>query len=434
MQRRRSKLQKDIIHLLQNKKIRTQKEISDLLDKNPSSINRSINLLIKEGVLARSEEGYSLTSRLSDFMKTRDLFRNSSFGLERISKELSSSRIASAFDSLDLMSKTLKSYNSGIVGYVQSHQDSWHKAISNSLVLDDYFKNSRGRGFLELTKVIQQSSQKISEMMKVRFQPIMESIAKLSFSFNELMKMQLKGSETISLKLAALNSLSLNDSLRNPLESMASGLLETTKNLQVYSINRVRAAQKEFPDVGDNLFKFETASLVYKNLSLSLPYIEDMAVPEISEFEADFSIEIIKSKELKKLLIKINPELDRKREGAWECILSENQDKYSQSANSMINLLDWTLREFAPGEDVKNYFNLEKKDKITRKMKLEYILRSNQDTKLINFYIKNFLDIYEFLNNAKHSLKFDEGDVLESHFYIIEGIILFIIKSNPENN
>jgi len=433
MSTRRSGLQKDIIQLLQNRTIRTQKEISGLLNKNPSSVNRSIKLLMKENILIKSDEEYLLTSKTKKEMQTWDRFHNPSLGLERITKELSSSGISNYFKNLDLMSNALKSSTSSIVGSLQSSLDSLNKTVSYSSVLDDFYRNSQKQGFLELMRITQESHNKIYEIMKDRFEPIIISVAKLSSSLNEHMKMQLKGSELISSKLAALRSLCSNDPLKKSLVSLNSGLLETTKNLQNYSISRVRLAQREFPLVGENLFKLETASQVYKNLSLSLPYIDDENIPEFYEIERDFSIEILKSKKLKKLLIKINPELDRKREGAWECILSDSQDKYSQSANSMINLVDWTLRELAPENEVRNYLKLGKSEKITRKMKLEYILRSKQDTKLIDFYIKNFLDIYDLLNKAKHSLIFHEGDVLESQFYMIEGIILFIVKAYSEN-
>lgn len=434
MQKRRSEMQKDIIRLLQTNKIGSQIEMANLLHKNPSSVNRSINLLIKEGIIERSEDGYLLTSKFKDVMKTRDHWRYSSFGLERLAKDLNSSGMARAFENLDLISKTIKSYDSGIMGLVQSYQDSMRKVVSQSSLLEQHLNNSRGNKFLELSKITQQSYINISEMMRMRFQPVMENVAKLSVLFDGLMKMQFQASNTISFKLAALNSLELNISLSKSLQRFASGFQETTKYLRVYSNSIALATQKEFPDVRNNIFKFETASLLYKNLSLSLPYTEEMDILEISGFEKDFSIETLKGKELKKLLIKVNPELDRKREGAWECIFSENQDKYSQSANSMINLLDWTLRILAPDEDVKNHLNIGDEKIITKEMKLKYILRSNQDTKMINFYINNLLDIHKFLNNAKHSLKYDEGGALESLFYIIEGIILFLLKSNPENH
>lgn len=427
MRRRRSKLQKDIIHLLQNNRIRTQKEISQLLNKNPSSVSRSIRLLMKENLLAKNEYGYFLSSKLRKEMKALNRFYYFGSGLERMRNELSMPISTSLLNRLDFASNALKSSTLGIAEHIQSSQDSFYKKLSNFSSLNGYFK--KNKAILGITKITQDSCLKISDTIKTEFEPVLKNVVKFNSSISENMKMQLQGSQLISLKLASLNSLNFSARVKDSLNSLTSSVEGTTKYLQSYSFGKVQAARVEFPKIENNLFKFETSSVIYKDLSLSIPYPIDRNVPEISEYESDHNIEAVKSRELKKLLFKINPDLDRKREGAWECIFSSNKDKCSQSANSMINFLEWTLRELAPEETVRNYFNMKKEDKITREKRLKYTLRSNQDSNIINFYIKNFLDIHKFLNKAKHSLEFNEENLLESNFYMIEGIILFLIKA-----
>ena len=73
------------------------------------------------------------------------------------------------------------------------------------------------------------------------------------------------------------------------------------------------------------------------------------------------------------------------------------------------------------------YTKFDKKEQITRRKRIEYILKSLSDIKIINFFCKNVIDIFNILNKPKHTFKYTNEKNLESLFYMIEGIALFLI-------
>lgn len=55
------------------------------------------------------------------------------------------------------------------------------------------------------------------------------------------------------------------------------------------------------------------------------------------------------------LLEKLDPRLRRRREGAWQALSSENPDRLSQAANSMVELLDQVISQTCRGTDLASY-------------------------------------------------------------------------------
>lgn len=58
MKYRKSKLQKEILEILKDHKVKTQAEISKILGANPSSISRSIKKLVERGLIRKESGGY----------------------------------------------------------------------------------------------------------------------------------------------------------------------------------------------------------------------------------------------------------------------------------------------------------------------------------------------------------------------------------------
>jgi len=467
MNKRRSKLQKGILNLLERNKVRTQKEISDSLNKNASSINRSIKLLIKENLVRKNNAGYFLTSKYKEEIRSLDLSKiTGNFaislgenlmqdrkrlypyhsGIERMIREMNKSHIKE----MDVMRRVLGPSFGEIVKTM--------RIVSGPIIKMkeemDVMRRVLGPSFGEIAKTMRITSEpiiKMKEEMKMALEPMSKfssmaeiarklghthdsflgSTKKLSETFS-LFSKNLQASQLISSKISSLNSLSLNSIFKTDIKPLVSSVLNTTKYFQDYSFERIQEIlrEKELSIIDKNLFKLEASSLIYKNLSYSIPYPIEKEHPEIKDFEIDFSIEAVKNRKLKKILISIDPNLDRMREGAWETLYSDNPDKCRQSATSMIEFLDWTLRKLAPNKKVKEHSNIEEKDKITRDQKIEYILNSRRsDKKIIEFFRRNIIEIHKLLNNPKHSLEYFDEKQLESLFYMVEGIILFLIKS-----
>ncbi len=435
MNKRRSKLQKGILNILERNKVRTQKGIADSLNKSPSSINRSIKLLIKENLVRKNDAGYFLTSKYKEEIKALDLSKMTGNFAISLGENLMQDR------------KRLYPYHSGIERMIREMNKSHIKEM-------DVMRRALGPSYGEIAKTMRITSEpiiKMKEEMKMALEPMSKfssmaeitrkiksthdsflgSTKKLSETFS-LFSKNLQASQLISSKISSLNSLSLNSIFKTDIKPLMSSVLNTTKYFQDYSFERIQKImkEKELLIIDKNFFKLEASSLIYKNLSYSIPYPIGKEHPEIKDFEIDFSNEAVKNRKLKKILISIDPNLDRMREGAWETLYSDNPDKCRQSATSMIEFLDWTPRKLAPDNVVKAHFNIEEKDKITRSQRIEYILNSRRsDKKIIEFFCRNVSEIHKLLNNPKHSLEYFDEKHLESLFYMVEGIILFLIKT-----
>jgi hypothetical protein len=61
--------------------------------------------------------------------------------------------------------------------------------------------------------------------------------------------------------------------------------------------------------------------------------------------------------EIDALLGKLNPRFTERRTGAWEAFGSENPDRLSQAANSMVELLDQVIKQLCDGAEFKDYLN-----------------------------------------------------------------------------
>lgn len=57
------------------------------------------------------------------------------------------------------------------------------------------------------------------------------------------------------------------------------------------------------------------------------------------------------------LLNRLNPRFSERRVGAWEALRSENPDRLSQAANSMVELLDQVIKRLCNGAEFKDYLN-----------------------------------------------------------------------------
>jgi hypothetical protein len=58
---------------------------------------------------------------------------------------------------------------------------------------------------------------------------------------------------------------------------------------------------------------------------------------------------------LRELLEKLDPKLMRRWEGAWDALDSSNPDRFSQAANSMVELLDQVIKQVCTGTDLANF-------------------------------------------------------------------------------
>ena len=91
---------------------------------------------------------------------------------------------------------------------------------------------------------------------------------------------------------------------------------------------------------------------------------------------------------LDKLLERLDPRLKRRREGAWEALRSDNPDRLSQAANSMVELLDQVIGQVCNGTDLATF--------LTNKY------QTHQKTEWVNVTRKWIQQTKDNLHSAKH--------------------------------
>lgn len=143
------------------------------------------------------------------------------------------------------------------------------------------------------------------------------------------------------------------------------------------------------------------------------------------------------TEELSHLLKSVDPLLEEMRQGAWLTIQGNNPDKIRQATQSMREVLRQLLDILAPDEAVKNaswYPKPDKKPKVTRKMKVRYVLSgptskvSKSTVNLVEQYGKAVDVTYAKLSDEAHKYGKSVESIVRTYFRICEDLILLILQ------
>ena len=137
-----------------------------------------------------------------------------------------------------------------------------------------------------------------------------------------------------------------------------------------------------------------------------------------------------------RLLSLVDPSLENKRQGAWVTFRGNSPDKISQATNSMREVLTQLLVKLAPDEDVKGaswYTEPTKDSKVTRKMRVRYILSGSDSTaskstvNLIDSYAKAVDMTYDKLSSEVHKHGSSIESTAEAYLEACEIVIKLIL-------
>lgn len=181
---------------------------------------------------------------------------------------------------------------------------------------------------------------------------------------------------------------------------ISNSLLETTQN-----------TFDSFNELIQNFVSFETfaqlpeviryyPSLEIHNTSLVIEHMLEDDYEDAAE-----EILIPDEENLLAWLDGIDPALGRMLQGAKQTIFSDNSDKFRHFASSHRELEMHLLHIFAPDEDIKNWTDNPDhfhQNRPKRKTRLQYIARNIEDSKFVEFYIKDGLNQMDLLNADEH--------------------------------
>lgn len=148
-------------------------------------------------------------------------------------------------------------------------------------------------------------------------------------------------------------------------------------------------------------------------------------------------------KELDGCLNKINPNLVKRRKGAWTTFYSVSSDKKAQAAHSLRDILSWIISQYAPNNEVKKAewweYQENTKDGVSLKQRLRFLLygpKKSADEKeldIINSIVEECYKNYDKLKSIAHgSKKYDE--LIENIMHSMENTILMICRALSKNS
>lgn len=117
---------------------------------------------------------------------------------------------------------------------------------------------------------------------------------------------------------------------------------------------------------------------------------------------------------LDELLERLDPRLRRRREGAWAALRSENPDRLSQAANSMVELLDKVIGQVCKDTDLATF--------LTKKY------QTHQKTEWVNATRKWIQQTKDNLHSAKHHVEHQSEQLTKALLTTTESIILVILE------
>lgn len=124
--------------------------------------------------------------------------------------------------------------------------------------------------------------------------------------------------------------------------------------------------------------------------------------------------EVVDADKLDILLEKLDPRLKRRRQGAWQAFRSENPDRLSQAANSMVELLDQVIGQVCQDTALATY--LEKK------------YHSSKDTKWVGVTRNWISETKSYLHRIKHHVDEQSVQLTEKILLGAENIMLVVLE------
>jgi hypothetical protein len=122
-------------------------------------------------------------------------------------------------------------------------------------------------------------------------------------------------------------------------------------------------------------------------------------------------------------------------EGAWERTQRPGPDAASQAAHSLVELIDWSLREAAPDDEVLSWHRAESRPaaelhvgKPTRKLRLQFLVRDRKsDAEGAEILITSLLAMVQLLQKKKHAQGDNERVAIRRLIPGIESMLYFVL-------
>ncbi len=151
-------------------------------------------------------------------------------------------------------------------------------------------------------------------------------------------------------------------------------------------------------------------------LSSYLPYVQPKSQPVEIE-----SLEVEDGDELDMLLDGIAPALKKKRAGAWQTFNSNNPDRLSQAASSMVELLSQVIQRACKGKKLGEFLKVKCRDEL-------WGVFGKEETKWVEVTVKWISETKDKLERVKHHADYRSENIAKTLLISCERVILIVLE------
>jgi Predicted pPIWI-associating nuclease len=176
-----------------------------------------------------------------------------------------------------------------------------------------------------------------------------------------------------------------------------------------------------------------TAGAVEAGILLSEPV--NAAVERVRAENSAARGPIEASTDLRLRLVQVHPDLQNRLDGAWERINNGGADAASQAANSLMEVVDWTLRLLAPDNEVLEWHTAQARSetelhqgKPTRTVRIRYVARDHPEKlRAVELYVKSIQELVKVIQSPKHAVETRAVEALGPIALTVEGLLYFLV-------
>ena len=278
------------------------------------------------------------------------------------------------------------------------------KFLENEESIKGYFEQSTANGFFEkFYSAFKQSNDSITEQTASLIRTVQSQY------------------EEFGKQMSSITTV-LNSQLKSAFQALSSYDFQ----------NLARTMQ-----IVQNMPKFTIPPYLTMPSSLSSLAFAEKSPNVISDFSRNSKISV-PNVTIGILLNSISPDLERKRQGAWQTFRSKNVDRISQSTNSLREVLRQLLDILAPEGKVINacwYVKPKEGTPVRRKMRIRYALAgdspdvSESTLKMIDSLSDAVESVYAKLSAQSHEEKSGEYLLAEGCLNACEAIMMLVLGS-----
>lgn len=141
------------------------------------------------------------------------------------------------------------------------------------------------------------------------------------------------------------------------------------------------------------------------------------------------------SQELARRLRELDPLLPALLEGAWDAVAAKKPTSAMTAANLLIELIDWSLRQAAPNEDVLRWHSqqgrpaseIDRRGLPVRTLRARYVLRDRRpDQYAARLYLRGLSDLVSEIQAHKHDFSRQDIEAVARLVPTVEGLLVYL--------